>query len=206
MSPSERFVDRGELLAHFARECLAICPKCAGPLVVAADSDRIHPFDASRSKATCLKCAFRATGNQTQWSGPVEGNANKPVRFGGPYDPFFGFPLWLQMPCCGETFWAFNREHLSRLRRICVCDAPPEARFRAGASFALVSLFPIAQVGDCSQESRRRSRLYQQARRDDAERLLNFIGSQAATFSEDAGVSPPSMRRSKMSRPTWRPF
>ena len=156
-----RFVDRGVLLAHYARECLAICPRCAGSLIVVSDSKYGIPFDASRSKATCLNCAFRATGSQSAWFGPVEGTAKercpscgfkwltkslrrksqtkksaqktkvpcpscgqialisiqwKPMRFSGAYDPSFGLQLWLQTSCCGETLWAYNKEHLSRLR------------------------------------------------------------------------------------------
>jgi hypothetical protein len=34
-----------------------------------------------------------------------------------PLDPQFGLPLWLQMPCCGGTFWAYNGEHLEKLRQ-----------------------------------------------------------------------------------------
>lgn len=38
-------------------------------------------------------------------------------RFNGsPHDPLFGLPLWLQAPCCGQILWAYNAEHLSKLR------------------------------------------------------------------------------------------
>jgi hypothetical protein len=30
-------------------------------------------------------------------------------------DGFFCLPLWLQIPCCGHTFWAFNLRHLNRV-------------------------------------------------------------------------------------------
>jgi hypothetical protein len=30
-------------------------------------------------------------------------------------DSFFGLPLWLQVPCCGETLWAYNAAHLDFL-------------------------------------------------------------------------------------------
>jgi hypothetical protein len=39
-------------------------------------------------------------------------------RFGGsPNDPYFGLPLWLQAPCCDHILWAYNAEHLSKLRQ-----------------------------------------------------------------------------------------
>ena len=161
MPQQAKFVDRGVLLAHFARECYATCPKCDGPLLVVSDSMSGYPFRASRSKATCLKCVFRVTGSQAAWFGPMTGNAKQPcpncgfqwlakslrsksqtnkmaqsttmlcpscsqieriaihwspARFSGAYDPSFGFPLWLQTSCCGETLWAYNEEHLCRLR------------------------------------------------------------------------------------------
>jgi hypothetical protein len=39
-----------------------------------------------------------------------------PDRLGKPTDPAFGFPLWLQTPCCGEILWAYNGTHLRALR------------------------------------------------------------------------------------------
>jgi hypothetical protein len=33
-----------------------------------------------------------------------------------PYDPHFGFRLWLQTRCAGEVLWAYNAEHLGFLR------------------------------------------------------------------------------------------
>ena len=35
----------------------------------------------------------------------------------GAFDPWFGLPLWLQAPCCGEVLWAWNRGHLDFLRQ-----------------------------------------------------------------------------------------
>jgi hypothetical protein len=37
---------------------------------------------------------------------------------GGPEDPFFGLPLFLQAPCRGEVLWAFNARHLEALGAI----------------------------------------------------------------------------------------
>ena len=34
-----------------------------------------------------------------------------------PVDPWFGLPLWLQMPCSGKVLWAYNQRHLEFLRR-----------------------------------------------------------------------------------------
>ena len=31
------------------------------------------------------------------------------------HDDFFGLPLWLQTPCCGDVLWAYNAAHLEAL-------------------------------------------------------------------------------------------
>lgn len=38
------------------------------------------------------------------------------VRLGRPYDPYFGYPLWLQKPMGREVLWAYNRRHLMFLK------------------------------------------------------------------------------------------
>jgi hypothetical protein len=43
-------------------------------------------------------------------------------RLGQPHDPAFGLPLWLQLPCCGETLWAYNESHLQALRDYVAAD------------------------------------------------------------------------------------
>ena len=37
--------------------------------------------------------------------------------YGHATDWYFNLPLWFQMPCCGETLWAYNRPHLAYLKR-----------------------------------------------------------------------------------------
>lgn len=55
---------------------------------------------------TCPHCQ-KTTKVQIVW---------KVDRLGRPVDPAFGFSLWLQSPCCGDTFWAYNASHLQALR------------------------------------------------------------------------------------------
>jgi transposase-like protein len=33
-----------------------------------------------------------------------------------PIDPFFGFPLWLQIECCNNVLWVYNEKHLADLQ------------------------------------------------------------------------------------------
>jgi hypothetical protein len=37
---------------------------------------------------------------------------------GKPVDPFFGLPLALQAPCCGNVLWAWNRKHLELMAAV----------------------------------------------------------------------------------------
>jgi DNA-directed RNA polymerase subunit RPC12/RpoP len=66
--------------------------------------DAMLPHTAS---VTCPACQHTTT-IALQWF---------PQAFtGAPIDPTFGLPLWLQLPCCGHTLWAYNEEHLATLR------------------------------------------------------------------------------------------
>jgi hypothetical protein len=38
------------------------------------------------------------------------------IHLGGPYDPYFGYPLWLRKNIGREVLWAYNLRHLSFLR------------------------------------------------------------------------------------------
>ena len=62
---------------------------------------------ASQSVSIACPSCEQATKVRVQWT--ME-------RFGSPVDPVAGLPLWLKVPCCGQTLWAYNGEHLSRLR------------------------------------------------------------------------------------------
>jgi hypothetical protein len=179
MPDQSRFLDRGVLLAHFAEKCLAVCPKCAGLLVVVSRSKFAVPFDGTNSSAICPRCAFKLTGKDGVWLGPTHGSAKKrcsncgfkwlqqsflrrsstsrtrkrvqipcpscghtsdvPIqwwitRLGEAFDPSFGLPLWLRTSCCGETLWAYNRQHLARLREYVAATIRQKRGFAASPS------------------------------------------------------------------------
>jgi C4-type Zn-finger protein len=33
-----------------------------------------------------------------------------------PFDPYFGFPLWLQAETCGQVLWVYNKDHLHAIK------------------------------------------------------------------------------------------
>ncbi len=45
-----------------------------------------------------------------------------PLRFDGPYDPYFGFNLLLQTSACRKVLWAYNGRHLTFLRELVAAD------------------------------------------------------------------------------------
>ena len=102
-SGTDRFIDRGERIYDLGEEILVVCPKCAGMAMVIIISDvpaKLNDRLFAPRRLVCTKCLHRDS-----WSG-------RQVSVGGPSDWYFGLPLWLTAPCCGEVFWAYDLEHL----------------------------------------------------------------------------------------------
>ncbi|MES9992823.1 MAG: hypothetical protein ABW098_12765 [Candidatus Thiodiazotropha sp.] len=81
---------------------LIVCPKCSKKAsVIFSDT---QPDLGYTVKATCLNCGFShektATARAFYWAE------------GEPSDGYFDYRLWLKIPCCGHTLWAFNLRHL----------------------------------------------------------------------------------------------
>lgn len=101
-----------ETLSDFGGECLVVCPRCA------QRAHRGHGGDPP-VRLSCVHC-----GHSAGWtpSRPGVVTTARPERFtgyvayGGPVDPYFHLPLWLQAPCRGHTLWAFNAAHLRWLQ------------------------------------------------------------------------------------------
>jgi hypothetical protein len=95
-------------LDEFADEVLVVCPACERSATV-----RLVPLEEQ----------LRAGPLRTQVDGRLVcshcgHNARKPafVRWiNEPADSVFGRPVWLQIPCCGHTLWAYNGPHLAAL-------------------------------------------------------------------------------------------
>ena len=106
-----RFRAHGETLEDFGGEVWVACPRCSRRALVRVR----EPGAAPPVQLACTHC-----GHSPGWapSRPGVAHAADPaalpglVAFGGPVDPYFHLPLWLQAPCCGERLWAFNPAHL----------------------------------------------------------------------------------------------
>lgn len=79
---------------------LVVCPKCNGKSTVITNGE-------DQVKCTCFSCGYIATkssnGRSFYWYSE------------NPTDGFFGFNLWLQTNCSGNSLWAFNLKHLEFL-------------------------------------------------------------------------------------------
>lgn len=86
-----------------------VCPQC-GEKALVKKSNKAD----SAARFSCLQCGY-----VKEWEGNLgiqaSGNLrlkNNAVHMGGSSDPYFGFSLWYQTPCCGDVLWAYNRRHL----------------------------------------------------------------------------------------------
>lgn len=124
----ERFRDPGTRIEDLVEHDVVVqCPRCeARALVRRLDEPPVrseaHPKPSvfAPRRFTCTSCA-----KTDEWPG----GGTKTVALGGPVDPWFRLPLWLQGASCGELLWAYNVEHLDLL------EAFVGARVRERAPF-----------------------------------------------------------------------
>ena len=81
--PKTRHIDRGALLAGFARNVISVCTKCAGPVVVEGESKYALPYQPKNIRLTCRKCSFQRRPHESAWLGPVLGRARARCRHCG---------------------------------------------------------------------------------------------------------------------------
>ncbi|MCH5585105.1 hypothetical protein MK805_08990 [Shimazuella sp. AN120528] len=118
----KQFKNQHRTLESFGYEFLVICPHCSKHAKVTSLGEP-YPFLKDITKRfLCTYCGVskdlvpkknRAKQNIISY-GP---NYKKEfISIGGAFDWYFGYPLVLQIPCCGKTLWAYNREHLMYLK------------------------------------------------------------------------------------------
>jgi hypothetical protein len=107
---AHRFKDAGESIYSFGDEFLVQCPRCHRCARVTVVPGQKSGLFAPR-RLVCACC-----GSTKDWH-------ERTVCIGdGPTDWYFRLPLWLQTSCCGQTFWAYNGEHLDFLQRYVQAD------------------------------------------------------------------------------------
>lgn len=98
-----RFQDGGKYINEFGDEFLVVCPKCekqAKVLLIENKVLNISQLLAAPRKLVCLNCGHNAVQNKMTAS------------IGAAFDWYFRQPLWLQVPCCQNVLWAYNKRHL----------------------------------------------------------------------------------------------
>lgn len=110
-----RFLDNGRRLAGYADRILVVCPRCTARAEVlpAAGLPELRYYSELLYRPRRLVCA--RCGAHRDWTAQRRGAAVVAVTLGGPDEPFFGLPLWLQVPCRGRVLWAYDDRHLDVL-------------------------------------------------------------------------------------------
>lgn len=114
----KRFINRNKMLTQFGHEFLVVCPSChyCGK-VIPLGSTSPYAIPAKR-RFVCGTCGTVKeidikAGNQYKAKISYSPDwKDGTVQIGGPFDWYFGLPLFLQVPCCGHTLWVYNLEHL----------------------------------------------------------------------------------------------
>lgn len=101
------FVVGTEHISDYRAEMWVKCPKCGNCAIIRKKNSE-HTQQFAERRLACTACP-----HAEDWSGIWVGFS----RYGPPADPCFGYPLWLQTSCCGDTLWAYNPSHLDFLRR-----------------------------------------------------------------------------------------
>jgi len=86
---------------------LIVCPKCNSKAVVLPAADGVV-------KASCITCGF--TNSKTDDNRAFYWHDENPT------DGYFGYDLWLQIICLGNSLWAFNNRHLDILESYISAD------------------------------------------------------------------------------------
>jgi hypothetical protein len=89
-----RFKDNGETMFDFFDCVLVVCPRCSHCASITGNPYKTNP------KLVCKMCGL--TGNLL-------------IASYGDSAEYCGVSLWLKTGCCGNTLWAYNKEHLDFL-------------------------------------------------------------------------------------------
>lgn len=100
---NERFQDDGKQIYEFGDEFLIVCPRCsscAKVLPVENKEMKINQILFAPRKMVCPNCGHNELWKKTS------------IAVGAAFDWYFRRPLWLQIECCQNVLWAYNRRHL----------------------------------------------------------------------------------------------
>ncbi|GAA3661214.1 hypothetical protein GCM10022224_025850 [Nonomuraea antimicrobica] len=64
------------------------------------------------------------------------------IEIGGPFDPYFRRPVWLQASCCGQVLWAYDVRHLVLLEAYVAARLRERGNVAPFAPMSLVERLP----------------------------------------------------------------
>lgn len=102
-------------LYAFVKDILVQCPQCTRKAVVKTGEFHTLKHDLNAVKVVCAHCGFNKAMENISHRQDKKQQRGQVLIFGGPVDPFFHLPVWLQLDFEGNTLWAYNLEHLEFL-------------------------------------------------------------------------------------------
>lgn len=102
------------LMEILGEELLVACPDCG----------RMAGVFYRHGDFTFL-CSQCGAVKQRPYRGPRAYRGDWPLLVGAPYDPIFGFPVWLRANFRGHLFFAYSRPHLAFLEDAIAAELRP---------------------------------------------------------------------------------
>lgn len=134
----DRFLDHGRPFAVYSDLIHVVCPDCRAQAVVVPRPGlpELRYYSELQFRPRRLVCSH--CGTTRDWVAQQRTGALVGIALGGPNDPFFGRPLWLQTPCCGHLLWAYNSRHLDTLHSYIAANL----RERTGPTTGMLDRLP----------------------------------------------------------------
>ena len=102
---------RKKIWDFVADEMLLVCPRCSSPAW-----SRILDEKKSQETPVSLWADRRVTCTQCTYTKSWRGNSTFAATHTSPVkDGYFKLPLFLQVPCLGDSLWAYSPHHLNEL-------------------------------------------------------------------------------------------
>lgn len=97
-------------LYDFIKDILVVCPQCEAKALVKTGDFTSMKFNIQGVRVVCGQCGYNKELKSISRKHPS-------IIIGGPIDPFFCLPVWLQADFSGDLLWAYNLEHLDFLEQ-----------------------------------------------------------------------------------------
>lgn len=118
----KQFINQHRMLESFGYEFLVVCPNCKNKSRVISLGEHSPYRTGIIRRFLCTHCGMtkEIVPKRNCFNQPVISYGSKWdegfINIGGAFDWYFGYPLYLQIPCCGHTLWAYNAEHLAYIK------------------------------------------------------------------------------------------